>query len=130
MMKKTILSSLMALCFLFICAIDGKAQWSIDVAYDTTNCDCGNISERIIDWELWDEVTSLQIESGQDDVTGEWPFTVDGTATLIYDAQDRYRFYARVTFKDPNQCCSGYNSNTYDGDELVDGTETIGVIMN
>ncbi|MEA3480246.1 MAG: hypothetical protein U9R60_18830 [Bacteroidota bacterium] len=130
MMKKTILSSLLILCFLVICTIDGKAQWSIDVEYDTTYCDCGDITERIIDWELWDEVTSTKIEYGQDDVTGTWPYTVPGTATLIYDAQDRYRFDARITFKDPNQCCSGYNSNTYDGDELVDGTETIVVYMN
>ncbi len=127
-MKKVALFIIMIASFFFFSIHDVVAQWSVNVYYDTTNCDCGIVTDRTIEWELKDLVTQGIISSGSEDVDG-YPHELGGEETILYDAEQRYRLYVRITYTDSSECCDGWNSHTYDGDELVDGAD-FGLTMN
>lgn len=130
-MKKSILIIICLVTGLFFTGINEvAAQWSVKVHYDTTNCNCGTITSRTIDWVLRDLVTQEIIASDIENLTGQFPFIVSGEETIIYDAQDRYRFSAKITFYEIGKCCEGSNSKTFDGDELVEDEASILIIMN
>lgn len=108
-----------------------NGQWSADIYYDTTGCDCGSITSRTIDWVLWDTELDQEVESDNGvALGGENPYTIPGTATIAFDQQLRYRLTARVEFKvGSTVCCDGWAVDYFDSDELEEGTAVLYITM-
>ncbi len=130
-MKKSLFIIIsLAIALFFAGTLKATAQWCITIDFDDSNCNCDTVTGMTLEWELTDNVTQTIISNGSIGLTSNEPYELCGNDSIIYDAQDRYVFAARVTYYDPTKCCSGWNSGIYDGDELYNGTETLYIIMN
>jgi hypothetical protein len=131
MKKLMIFLSCLVYGFFIIGTNSVNGQWSADIYYDTTGCDCGSITSRTIDWELWD--TELDQEVEKDDnvaLGGNYPYTISGTATITFDQQLRYQLTARVKFKVGSiVCCDGWAVDYSDSDQLVEGIAELYITM-
>jgi hypothetical protein len=130
-MKKSIFIICLITAFFFLGTNEAAAQWSADIYYDTIGCDCGTITSRTIDWELWDTTLDQLVEEDFNvPLGGDYPYTIPGTETIIFDEQLRYRLYARTKFKvGSTVCCDGWNLDYFDSEELVEGTATLYIEM-
>lgn len=121
-MKKLIF--LFALVGFFIAGMQNvKAQWSVTVGWDDTECNCNTITKKSVFITIVYITTQQKIVDNREfDITNETsPYIATGTDTILQDCPDCYYVYARVIYYDPNDCCHGHESGTYDGDDLVDG---------
>ena len=130
-MKKSLFIMIsLAIALFFVGTLEVNAQWCINIDFDDSNCNCGTVTGITLEWELTDNVTQTMISSGSVGLTSTDPYLLCGDESIDYDVQERYVFAARVTYYDPTKCCTGWNSETYDGDELYNGNETLYIIMN
>jgi hypothetical protein len=127
-------SILLIICFVtavFFSSINKvEAQWCFYVTYEDSECNCGNIDSEKLSYSIYDLVldeyvvnlTTIDLPSGT--------ITLQGTETILWDEQDRYLVYARITYYDPTVCCGGWDSYIADGDKLTQCEITLTIIMD
>jgi len=99
--------SLMALIF-FAATSSVNAQWSYKVVWDDSECSCGEIVKKTVEWTLYEFGTTNVVEYGAADVTNGLgnSYTIDGYEILQEDA--RFTLCVRVFYTDAslvNPCC-------------------------
>ncbi|MDT8402718.1 MAG: hypothetical protein RQ743_13580 [Bacteroidales bacterium] len=129
-MKKFIY--LFALAGLFMLGMQSvNAQWSFDVKNVDIACDCETITTKTLEYSIYDLVIDDYLVNP---VTTSLPatetFTLSGSESIIIDQQDRYVAVVRISYFDPTLCCTGWNSYTFDSDELLGGDITIIVTLD
>ena len=121
-MKKIIFILIAIIGISFAGIKSANAQWKVKVYWNDTYCNCGTITaktlfikitylrtqEVIVDWEEFDISTASS------------PYTAEGDETIINDCEDCYLVEARIEYEDTSVCCAGTDSDTVDGQELID----------
>ena len=128
-MKKIIFITCLITAFFFTGINEVEAQWCVNVEYIDTECNCENITSKKLSYSIYDLVTSLFVVpiTTIDLPTGD--IQLEGTQTILWDAQDRYLVYVRITYYDPTVCCGGWDSDIVDGDDLTECEVNLLVIM-
>jgi hypothetical protein len=106
------------------------AQWCIDVTYSDALCDCGTITTKTVYYQIYDVVIEDYIVDDNEPLpVGGNYFELEGTEEIIWDAEDRYLVSVRITYFDPSQCCTGWDSKLVDGDQLTGCNVGIDITM-
>lgn len=115
----------------FIAMGNANAQLSYDVRYFDEECSCGSITSKTVEYCIYDiAIQDFIVPCTTITLPASNPFTLSGSESINYDAQNRYIITARVTFYNSlGKCCGGTASKTLDGDELYNGLETLDVYM-
>jgi hypothetical protein len=129
-MKKLML--LIALLGFFMVGMQSaSAQWCFNVQYSDGNCDCGSISAKYINYSIYDlQVSNWVVPSTTDTIPSTNPFTLSGSESINFDDLDRYRVTIRISYYDPTLCCTDWDSDDLDGDELKDCEKTFILSLN
>ena len=117
-------SILLIICFVTSFFFTGvneiAAQWCIDVTYSDALCDCGTITTKTVYYQIYDVVIEDYIVDDNEPLpAGVGYFELEGTEDIVWDAEDRYLVSVRITYFDPSQCCTGWDSKLVDGDQLT-----------
>ena len=130
-MKKSIFLIGLIAGFFLLSTSEVSAQWSADVFYDDSNCDCGELTGKTIEWELKDLVIDKVIGSGSTVLSFNDPHELSGTETLVANSIDRYLLSARITYSDAGgMCCTGWDSGVFDGNDLINGVAELDIVMD
>jgi hypothetical protein len=96
-----------------------SAQWCFYVDYDDTECNCNTITAKKLSYYIYDLVTQNDVVSLTTIDLPTGVIKLEGSETILWDEQDRYYVYTRITYFDPTECCGGWDSYIADGDELT-----------
>jgi len=108
--------------FMFAGVQSANAQmdYSVNFSWNEYNCSCSDPVTKIARVILTDVVTSATLDDsgwytvfGLDDL-------YESNAAIVLDTQDRYRLTIAVVYLNGTTvCCSGSDSNVYDGDDFL-----------
>jgi hypothetical protein len=119
-MKKLIFITCLITAFFFTGINEIAAQWCIDVTYSDALCDCGTITTKTVYYQIYDVIIDDYIIDDNEPLpAGVGFFELEGTEEIVWDAEDRYLVSVRITYFDPSQCCTGWDSKLVDGDQLT-----------
>ena len=108
-----------------------NAQWCFYVEKIDNACDCGTITTKTLEYSIYDlDIQDYLVGPVTDSLPASSTFTLSGTESIYEDQLDRYVALVRISYYDPNLCCTGWNSYTFDSDELIDCLITITVTMS
>ncbi|NQT78531.1 MAG: hypothetical protein HQ565_12505 [Bacteroidetes bacterium] len=128
-MKKLIFIICLVTAFFFTGINEIEAQWCIDVTYDDVLCDCDTITTKTVFYQIYDVVEEYYIVDDNEPLT--YPpglFYITGPDDIIWDAEDRYLVYVRISYFDSGLCCTDWDSKLVDGDELTECE--VGIVIN
>lgn len=110
------------------------AQWKVYVDVNDAECNCGTITGKSVFITIVDLTPTPEtiVDIREFDVTNETPpFETSGTESIVWNCEDCYYVYARVYYYDSGgECCTGYESATVDGQDLIDGYSLTTIIMD
>lgn len=102
-------------------------DYSVTVTWNDLYCNSGTIVSKALDIEVWDLYTNypdpelIDSEYGID-ITYETYYYYPETGDIIWNCQDCYEVRIKVYYYDgEGLCCYGANSETCDGEDLIDG---------
>jgi voltage-gated potassium channel Kch len=130
-MKKSILLITFLISGFFLWGVNNlSAQWCFTVTYNDNECNCGTLTAEKLSYYIYDLVEEdFVVPLTTIDLPGI-PIEIGGTETILWDAQDRYYVYVRITYYDPTECCGGWDADTVDGQDLIDCEVFLDVIMD
>lgn len=129
-MKKSIFIICLITAFFFTGINDVEAQWCFFVTHEDSECNCDSITSEKLSYFIRDLVTLEDVVPLTTIDLPSEPIMLEGSETILWDEQDRYLVYARITYYDPTVCCGGWDSYIADGDELTECAVTLEIIMN
>lgn len=129
-MKKLIFILCLITAFFFTGINEVEAQWCFNVEYNDEECDCDTITSKTLSYYIKDLVTMNDVVSLTTIALPTGEIKLEGTETILWDEQDRYLVYARITYYDPTVCCGGWDSYIADGDELTQCYVNLDIIMD
>jgi hypothetical protein len=102
-------------------------DYSVTVTWNDGGCNCGTIVSKELDIEVWDlysdypDPTLIDYEYGID-ITSVSSYLYEETGNIIWNCQDCYQVRIKVYYYDgEGLCCYGANSETCDGEDLING---------
>lgn len=110
-------------------------DYTVYVTWNDTECNCGDIDEKLLDIEVWDvnTIPNVMIDYAYDiDITNEsQPYQHDGSASIIWNCQGCYEVRAKIEYYDnEGLCCDGANTEPFDGEDLINGDAYINVTLD
>jgi hypothetical protein len=110
-------------------------DYTVYATWNDTECNCGNIDEKLLDIEVWDvnTIPNVMIDYAYDiDITNEsQPYQHDGSASIIWNCQGCYEVRVKIEYFDnEGLCCDGAKTESCDGEDLINGDVTIPVTLD
>ena len=133
MKKSLIIAISLVAVFFFASTNQVMAQWSFDTNWTDTQCSCGVIVSKDLQWKIIKVSDDSEFASGSLDITLLSPVQII-SGNEVPEEDELYKICIKVYYYDDasvvSLCCDGDKCDPTDSAGLLDGSVTVTAPMN